>query len=33
MAKLTYIVYGVPLYVKPMLEDYLKIVYKQLNFK
>jgi len=33
MAKLTYIVYGVPLYVQPMLEDYLKIFYKQLNCK
>jgi len=33
MAKLTYNVYGVPLYVQPMPEDYLKIMYKQLNCK
>jgi hypothetical protein len=33
MAKLTYSVYDVPLYVQPMLEDYLKIFYKQLNCK
>lgn len=33
MAKLTYIVYGVPLYVQPMLEDNLEVFYKQLNCK
>jgi len=33
MAKLIYIVYGVPLYVQPMQEDYFKIFYKQLNCK